>query len=151
MNALEANDEDVELPYLISYPFEDLPSNVNAIFEPVAVPLCPSDIAGIAVTAEESDTTTAYSLAGSVAGMTVTYVNVDATATQADGIIGNIATKTGVSGINIKADTAAGAVEVKSHTSDTTDVTVVSLQRGIVKYSYDDSTEAFGAQVKFSF
>jgi len=110
-----------------------------------------TDIAGVAVTAEKNDDTTAYSLAGSVAGMTVTYVNVDATATQADGIIGNIAGKTGVSGINVKADTAAGAVEVKSHTSDTTDVTTVSLQRGIVKYSYNDSTEAFQAQVKFSF
>ena len=110
------------------------------------------DIAGVAVTAENSDTTTAYSLAGSVAGMTVTYVNIDSTSvTQADGIIGNISGKTGVTGINVKADTAAGAVEVKSHKSDTTDVTTVSLQRGIVKYSYNDSTEAFGAQVKFSF
>jgi hypothetical protein len=111
-----------------------------------------TDVAGIALAAEKGDNTTAFSLSGSVAGMKVTYASIDSTdATQDYGIIGNIAGKTNVTGLNIQADTGMGAVTVKMQQSDSADVNTVSLKRGNVKYGYNDSTEAFSAQVKFNF
>ncbi len=113
-----------------------------------------TDIAGIALTAEENDNTTAFSLSGSVAGMKVTYASIDATAgtaTQDDGILGDITGKTNVTGLNIQADTAMGPVTVKAQRSDSASVNTIKLVRNGVAYGYNDSTEAFSAKVAFNF
>ena len=111
-----------------------------------------TDIAGVAVAAEKNDDTTAFSLTTELAGMTVTYASIDATAaTQDDGILGNIAGLTNVTGLNIQANTAAGKVTVKAMQSDTSDVTKVTLKRGNVTYGYNDSTDALSAKIAFNF
>ena len=124
-----------------------------------------TDISGVAVTAEKNDNTTAFTLSTEVSGMTVTYVNVDAAtctattntvaaiscATQDDGLIGNIAGKHNVTGLNVAASTAAGKVTLKAMQSDEGDVTKVSLKRGNVTYTYNDATDALSAKIKFKF
>ena len=111
-----------------------------------------TDIAGVAVAAEKNDNTTAFSLSTEVSGMTVTYASIDSTdATQDDGILGDIAGLTNVTGLNIQANTAAGKVTVKAMQSDTSDVTKVTLKRGNVSYTYNDSTDALSAKVAFKF
>ena len=111
-----------------------------------------TDISGVAVAAEKNDNTTAFSLSTEVSGMTVTYASIDSTnATQNDGILGNIAGLTNVTGLNIQANTAAGKVTVKAMQSDTSDVTKVTLKRGNVSYTYNDATDALSAKIKFKF
>jgi len=111
-----------------------------------------TDIAGVAVAAEKNDNTTAFSLSTEVSGMTVTYASIDSTnATQDDGILGNIAGLTNVTGLNVQANTAAGKVTIKAMQSDTSDVTKVTLKRGNVSYTYNDATEALSAKIKFKF
>ena len=72
-------------------------------------------------------------------------------ATQDDGLIGNIAGKHNVTGLNISANTAAGKVTLKAMQSDEGDVTKVSLKRGNVTYTYNDATDALSAKIKFKF
>ena len=124
-----------------------------------------TDIAGVAVTAEKNDDTTAFTLSTEVSGMTVTYVNVDAAtctaatataaavscASQDDGLIGDIAGKHNVTGLNISTNTAAGKVTVKAMQSDEGDVTKVTLKRGNVAYTYNDASDTFSAKVAFKF
>jgi hypothetical protein len=114
------------------------------------------DVAGIALAVENNDNTTAFSLTKEISGVNFTYASIEAdaaTATQNDGIFGDITGAESVSGVVASMGTNLGKVTVKAYSVDTTDTKKITLSRGNVAYTYADvdGTTSFDAKVKFSF
>jgi hypothetical protein len=124
-------------------------------------------MAGFDLNLEDSDLTTAYSLSGSMGGINGQYVSIGLkgteTATQNDGIFGDITGATDVDGVVISTKLGFGKLTGKHYkaTFAATEKTTnkITLSAGGVAYSYantDDatagtSTDSFSAKIKLKF
>ena len=124
-------------------------------------------MAGFSLNLEDSELTTAYSLGGSMSGISGKYVSIGLkganTATQNDGIFGDITGATDVDGLVVSTKLGFGKITGKHYkaTFAATEKTTnkITLSAGGVSYSYantDDatagsSTDSFSAKIKFKF
>jgi hypothetical protein len=124
-------------------------------------------VAGFSLNLEDSELTTAYSLGGSMSGISGKYVSIGLkganTATQNDGIFGDITGATDVDGLVVSTKLGFGKITGKHYkaTFAATEKTTnkITLSAGGVSYSYantDDatagsSTDSFSAKIKFKF
>ena len=120
------------------------------------------NVAGVAVDVEKSMATgglQAVKVAGTVAGMSVSYANIDCktvgacTESRSTAPYGALNTSVKVKGLIVSTATAMGKVTFKNIDKDGTDTNALSLTRGNVTYksSTTSGTNTLSAKVKFTF
>jgi hypothetical protein len=120
------------------------------------------NVAGVAVDVEKSMATgglQAVKVSGTVAGMSVSYANIDCktvgacTETRGSAPYGSLAASKKVKGLIVSTATAMGKVTFKNIDKDGNDTNAISLQRGNVTYksSTTSGTNTLSAKVKFKF
>jgi len=119
------------------------------------------DVAGVAVVAELSKAADAFSVSKEISGINFTYADIDAGSNDnadQDSMFGNIDGHTNISGVVASTSTALGKVTIKDYSSTkstgvATDTTKITVKRGNVAYTFQDTdgTNSVEAKVRFKF